>query len=191
MFSLDSERWNIKTHTMLCWLRFALVHGVATGGTTVAIDWIPDITAGGASHQGLYSSSSLQTDVLLTSKRQLCHRGSSLSPACPGHCSTCWFWPLPCIWQKCSPLSHQSCTASLVLLLASSKRTHQQLLSRRLKGSDILCHCYRLRINTEILYTDRLRGRRNGRKYCKLCTKNTDVFDLPSGFSKDFLYSAR
>lgn len=69
----------------------------------------------------------------LTSNTQPFHQGSSLSHACPRHYSIYWFWPLPCTWCICCLLSRQSCTAASVLLLASSNRTHQQSLSKKLK----------------------------------------------------------
>lgn len=136
------KTWQQFLLSVLCWFRLKLWHcdvlagvwfgpqGSAQGAQQLLLTGIPDITAGGISHQSHYSS---RQKLLLTSNRQLFHQDSSPSQACPGHYSTCWFWPLPCIWHKCSLLSHQSCTASLVLLLASSRRSHQRSLSRKLK----------------------------------------------------------
>lgn len=80
--------------------------------------------------------------LVRTSKRQLCLQDSSRSQAGPRHYSTCWFWLLPCILHICCLWLHQSCTASLVLSLVSSKRIYQRSLSRNLEQSERLPKCW-------------------------------------------------
>lgn len=178
---------HLSTDTIL--LHWGL--GVGTGNITFAVDWNTWLKS---RHLPIKATHLRQT-FLLTSNRQLCHQDSSPSHVCPEHYSTCWFWPLPCISHICSLLSHQSYTASLVLMLAPSKRIHQQSLSRKLKMK-----WYLLSVLQAADWTDKHRdtytrtGLEGGSvqgQNCNHCTKITFVLDLPSGFSRDFLYSAR